>query len=180
MKFLLGLTISQLKGRGRHHSLGGRPVDPGIFVEGGLLKWGGHIINRRLMDSSWWLLSESLDHGWETQRVGGWQILGLVVRNLSVVVVLFIALFSCLLLMARYLVMNRGNHELLVVLYWLFLLRRVLKRIGDISETCCVLGGESALPDLLDDLNRPPAAIESSPLDCAHFGAHWKLIIRCM
>lgn len=82
--------------------------------------------------------------------------------------------------MARYLVMKRGNHELLVVLYRLLLMRRVLKRIGDISETCCVLRGESALPYLLDDLKRPPAAIESSPLNSAHFRAHWKLVIRCL
>jgi len=82
--------------------------------------------------------------------------------------------------MTRYLVMKRGNHELLVVLDWLLLLRRVLKRVCDISETSCVLGGECALPNLLDYLNRPPAAIEPSPLDCAHFGAHRKLVIRCM
>ena len=82
--------------------------------------------------------------------------------------------------MARYLVMKRGNHELLVVLDLLLLLRRVLKRVGDISETCCVLGGEGALPNLLDYLDRSPAAIEPSTLDCAHFGAHRKLVIRCM
>ena len=180
MKFLLGLTISQLKGRGRDHSLGGRAVDPGIVVEGSWLKGRGHIINRRLMDSIWRLLSESLDHWRESQRVGGWQVLGLVVRNLSVVVVLFITLLSCLLLMARYLVMKRGNHELLVVLDWLLLLRRVLKRVCDISEACCVLGGEGALPNLLDYLDRSPAAIEPSSLHSTHFGAHWKLIIRCM
>jgi hypothetical protein len=180
MKFLLGLTISQLKGRGPVHCLGGGALQSGIIVEGSWLKRRGHVIYRRLMNSTWWLLSEPFDHGWEPQRVGGWQVLSLVVGNLSVVVVLFITLLCCLLLMARYLLMKRGNHELLVVFYRLLLLRRVLKRIGDISETCCVLWGESALTNLLDDLKRTPGAIESCSLNSAHFCAHWKLVIRCM
>ena len=77
--------------------------------------------------------------------------------------------------------MKRGNHELLGVLYRLLLLRRVLMRVGDISETCCILRGESALANLLDNLNRSSATNEStSALNCAHFRAHWKLVIRCM
>ena len=53
MKFLLGLTISQLKGRGCDHSLGGRAIGPRVIVEGSGLEWRGHVICRRLMNSPW-------------------------------------------------------------------------------------------------------------------------------